>query len=208
VFTTSNEVASRLATYNGLVAEPLYHPPPLHDRLHGGPFGDYVLLPTRLEANKRPDLLVDALPLLTSRTRAVITGEGSLRASLEASARAHGRSDRLELAGFVDDDDLVDLYAGALAVVYAPFAEDYGYVTLQAFLAGKPVITSVDAGGVLEWVEDGVTGLVTDGTPAGVAGAIDALASDPDRAAALGEAGRRRVVDLSWDNVVTALLHS
>ena len=37
-------------------------------------------------------------------------------------------------------------------------------MTLQAFYAGKPVITAADSGGVLEWVEDGVTGLVTDGT--------------------------------------------
>ena len=56
------------------------------------------------------------------------------------------------------DERLIELYANALAVVYAPIDEDYGYVTLQAFLAGKPVITSSDSGGVLEWVEDGVTG--------------------------------------------------
>ena len=41
--------------------------------------------------------------------------------------------------GAVDDDDLIELYAGALAVVYPPFDEDFGYVTLEAFLARKPV---------------------------------------------------------------------
>ena len=71
---------------------------------------------------------------------------------------------RVELPGFVTDDDLVALLAGCLGVVYAPYDEDYGYVTLQAFLAGKPVITTTDSGGVLEWVEHGVTGLVVEPT--------------------------------------------
>ena len=71
------------------------------------------------------------------------------------------------MAGFVDDATLVDLLADAVAVVYSPLDEDYGYVTLQAFLAGVPVITAADSGGVLEWVTDGVTGLVTDGSAGG-----------------------------------------
>ena len=47
--------------------------------------------------------------------------------------------------------------------MFPPFDEDYGYVTLEAFLARKPVVTTTDAGGPLEFVEDGVTGLVTVG---------------------------------------------
>ena len=41
-------------------------------------------------------------------------------------------------------------------MVFAPFDEDFGYVTLESFLAHKPVITATDAGGPLEFVEDGV----------------------------------------------------
>ena len=105
----------------------------------------------------------------------------------------------------MSDDDLVRRFAEALAVVYAPYDEDYGYVTLQAFLAGKPVITATDSGGVLEWVEDGVTGLVTDGSPAGIADAIDRLAADRSLAEKMGEAGRERVAGLSWEPVVARL---
>ena len=87
-----------------------------------------------------------------------------------------------------------------------PAQEDYGYVTLQAFYAGKPVITAADSGGVLEWVENGVSGLVTDGTAAGIAAAIDKLSFDRDLARALGEEGRRRVASLDWQTVVSRLL--
>jgi glycosyltransferase involved in cell wall biosynthesis len=206
LFTTSREVAARLARYNGLEGQPLYHPPPLHDRLHPGPAGEYVFCATRLEANKRPELMVRAVPHLTSRVRMMIAGTGTLRDSLRDEVDQSARRGQVELIGFVDDERLVELYANALAVVYAPVAEDYGYVTLQAFYAGKPVITAHDSGGVLEWVEDGVTGLVTDGSPSGIAAAIDTLASDPALAQKLGAEGRRRVSDLNWDHVVATLL--
>lgn len=205
IFTTSRAVADRLARYNGLAGEPLYHPPPLHRHLHGGPAGDYVFCPTRLEHNKRPHLVVEALAHTRSGVRAVLAGRGSLLDVLRREAESLGVTARLDLPGFVDDDELVRLYAGARAVVYAPFDEDYGYVTLQAFYAGKPVITASDSGGVLEWVRDGVTGLVTDGSPEALGAAIDRLATDDQLARRLGEAGRQAVADLRWDRVVERL---
>ncbi len=206
VFTTSAVVADRLIRFNGLHGEPLYHPPPLHDRLHTGSFGDYVFAPSRLEANKRPELVVDAVAAARSGVRAVIAGRGSKQHELAKRAAAAGVTERVELPGFVSNDRLVELYSGALAVLYAPYDEDYGYVTLQAYYAGKPVITAVDSGGVLEWVEDGVTGIVTDGSPGQLGAAVDRLAHDPALAQRMGAAGHERVADLSWDRVIATLL--
>lgn len=206
IFTLSDLVSDRLRRFNGLDSEPLYHPPPLHDRLHGGPSGDYVFCPSRLEANKRPELAVEALAHLHGPTRLVLAGKGTRHDELVATARRDRTAGRLTMPGFVSDEELVTLMAGALAVVYAPFEEDYGYVTLQAFLAGKPVVTASDSGGVLEWVEHGVNGLIVDPSPGAIAAAIDELATDPDRARAMGEAGRARVAALSWPDVVSRLL--
>jgi len=206
LYTISGVVADRLRDFSGLAAKPLYHPPPLADRLHPGPFGDYVFCATRLEANKRPHLLVDSLPHTRPEVRSVVAGRGEFLHDLQDRVRRQDLGDRVELRGFVPDEELVELFAGALAVVYAPSDEDYGYVTLQAFRAAKPVITAKDAGGVLEWVEDGVNGIVTDGTGAGIAEAIDRLAADPALARRMGEAGRDRLGDLSWGPVVEALL--
>lgn len=206
IFTTSHVVADRLARFNGLDGEALYHPPPLAERFHTQRAGDYVFTPTRLETNKRPDRIVAALRHVRSGVSARIAGRGSMAAGLAAMAERLEVADRLALLGFVSDDELVEQYAGALGVVYAPLDEDYGYVTLQAFLAGKPVITSDDSGGVLEWVEDGVTGFVTDGSPEAIGDAIDRLAGDRDAARAMGEEGRRRAAGLTWDAVVERLL--
>ncbi len=206
IYTTSQVVADRLATYNGLTGTPLYHPAPLHDQLHEGEFGDYVFSPTRLEHNKRPQLTVESLAHCRDSVRGVISGRGSMQDELTALAASTGVSARLELAGFVSDERLIELYANCLAVIYPPSDEDYGYVTLQAFKAGKPVITAADSGGVLEWVEDGVNGFITDGSPTAIGAAIDTLAADPARAARMGAAGRERVVDMSWRPVVETLL--
>ena len=206
IHTLSTVVTNRLARFNGLPSTPLYHPPPLQDRLVSGPQGNYVFCPSRLEANKRPGLLIEAMAQVRTPVRAVLAGRGSLEAGLRARLATLGLTDRVDLPGFVSDETLIELFAGSLAVVYAPFDEDYGYVTLQAFLAGKPVITAADSGGVLEWVEDGVTGLITDGSPEQMGAAINRLAADPDFARALGEAGRLRAAELSWAPVVAELL--
>jgi len=205
LFALSGVVADRLARFNGLVAEPLCPPPPLHERLVPGEPGDTVLTVTRLERNKRPGLLVEAMAEVQRPVHAAVAGKGSAAGDLAATVERLGVGGRVDLLGFVDDDELVRRLAGALAVVYAPVDEDYGFVTLQAFLAGVPVITAADSGGVLEWVEHEVTGLVTDGSPGGVAAAIDRLAADRELAHKLGGAGRERATALGWDDVVARL---
>ncbi|MCU1354228.1 MAG: glycosyltransferase, partial [Acidimicrobiales bacterium] len=205
LFATSGVVADRLRRFNGLEATPLAHPPPLADLLAPRPAGApgrHVLCATRLEANKRPGLFLEAMAASGSGVPGILAGRGTLATELEEQAARLDLGPRVTLAGFVPDAELVDLYADAVAVLYAPLDEDYGYATLQAFCAGVPVITTKDAGGVLEWVEHDVTGLVTDGSPAGLGAAVDRLVADPRLAARLGAAGRAKVADLSWSSVV------
>jgi glycosyltransferase involved in cell wall biosynthesis len=205
LFANGRNTAARLMRYNGLAAEPLYHPPPLAAALRPGPYGDYVLSVGRLEANKRVDLIVRAL-VHASRVRLVVVGEGPLRPALEQAAEAAGVGDRVRFTGAIDEASLVRLYAEALGVVFPPFDEDYGYVTLEAYLADKPVITTADAGGPLEFVENDVTGFVTEPAAEAIGAAIDRLAANRPRARALGEAGHERIRSITWDGVVHRLL--
>ena len=206
LFANARNTAARLARYNGLAAEPLYHPPPLAALLHSGPLGDYVLSVGRLEANKRVDLIVRALAHTDRGVRLVVVGEGPLREPLERVAAEAGVADRVTWTGAIDNRALVDLYAGALAVVFPPFDEDYGYVTLEAFLAHKPVITTTDAGGPLEFVEHAVNGLVTEPAPEAIGAAIARLAADRRAAQTFGDAGHERVRSITWDGVVDRLM--
>ena len=91
LFTNARNTAARLARYNGLAAEPLYHPPPLAGKLTAGPRGDYVLSVGRLEANKRVDMIVGAIAHVDRRVRLVVAGEGPLRPRRVGSRRAARR---------------------------------------------------------------------------------------------------------------------
>ncbi len=138
----------------------------------------------------------------------VVVGDGSERARVEQEAVSLGLADRVRFLGAVDDDALVDLYTQALAVVYIPYDEDYGYVTLEAFLSAKPVVTADDSGGTLEFVEDGVNGRVCTADPEGIAAAINDLAANRRRAASLGDAGLSRARTITWDGVIEKLVGS
>jgi glycosyltransferase involved in cell wall biosynthesis len=206
LFTNARNTANRVARFNGLAAEPLYHPPRLADRLRAGPFGDYVLSVGRLETVKRVDLAVRALAHAPRAVSLVVAGVGTQQRATVALAGALGVADRVRFLGEVDDATLVELYAGALAVVYPPFDEDFGYVTLEAFLARKPVVTTTDAGGPNEFVVDGVNGAVVAPEPEAIGEAFAALDADRPRAARLGEAGYERARTVTWDGVVEKLV--
>lgn len=206
LFTISRNTTSRLQKYNGLASEPLYHPPLLAGTLAAGSFGDYVLSVGRLEMNKRVDLIIEALACTNRSVRLIIAGHGADRRRLDDLVARLDVADRITFAGNVDDQQLVNLYANALAVIFPPLDEDYGYVTLEAFLARKPVVTTTDAGGPLEFVDDGINGMVVEPDPASIAEAIGRLASDRALARRLGDAGFERARLITWDGVVERLV--
>ena len=208
IFSNAKNTADRLKKFNGLTAEALYHPPPLAGKLKAGPAGDYFLSVGRLEGNKRVDLIIRAMAHVDRKSRLVIAGEGPLRQELEAAAASAGVADRVTFAGGVDDGTLVDLYAGAAAIVFPPYDEDYGYITLEAFLSRKPVVTTTDAGGPLEFVTDGETGLVASSDPESLGAAMNRVASDSKRAGAMGDAGYERVRGISWDAAIDRLMQA
>ncbi|MGF1552551.1 MAG: glycosyltransferase [Paracoccaceae bacterium] len=210
VFANSGNVAARLKRYLGLGATPLYHPPPNAEALRPGAAGDYVLAPGRIGPAKRQGLLVEALAE-TRALRLVVAGPADDAAYLDRlreRARALGVDDRIEWTGAIDDETMVRLYAGARAVAYVPVDEDYGYVTLEAMLAAKPLVVTTDSGGPLEFVRDGTEGLVVAPEAGALAHAFERLADDPAEAERMGEAGHARYASMAiaWDTVVERLV--
>ena len=205
VFTNARNTAARLAKFNGLAAEPLYHPPKLATRLVSGPYSNYLLSVGRIESVKRVDMVIAALAHAPSDIRLVVAGDGTQRTAAERTAEQAGVADRVSFLGNVDDDDLIKLYADALAVIYPPYDEDFGYVTLEAFLARKPVITCTDSGGPNEFVIDGVNGFVCAPEPGELAAAINRIVADRAKAAAMGSAGHDVATAITWDGVIEKL---
>lgn len=206
-YAASELVADHVRRRCGLSATALPAPPPLADRLRpraGGP-GSFVLHVARPGIDDRPGLFLAGLAATRRRVPGVVAGLGRAPGSLPGDVERLGLADRVHLPRAVSDPMLLDLYANAVAVVHTPTRADHPQTTLQAFRAGVPVITTTDGGPVLEWVEHEVTGLVTDGTGAGLGAAIDRLVGDPELAGRLGAAGRARVADVGWERVVGTL---
>jgi len=206
LFANSRNTAGRLERYSGMEARALYAPPKLHQDLHPGPYGDYLCFVGRLDRIKRLDLTIRAMAETRGSFKLKVAGKGPHLQELQRQVTEHGLSERIEFLGFISDAEVIDLYAGCFAVVLTPHDEDYGFTTLEAFFAGKPVVTTEDAGGVLEWVRDGVTGSVSPPEPSQIAAKLDELDADRDLCARLGSAGRDLVqTEVSWPLALAAL---
>jgi glycosyltransferase involved in cell wall biosynthesis len=206
-YANSRNVAGRLERFNGISAEPLYHPPFAAELFFSAPAENYIFAPSRLEEAKRQELLIRAMAQVKSRTVAVLSGEGGQSEKLRALAAKLNVGDRVHFIGHVTDEEKLALYAHCLGVFFGPYDEDYGYVTLEAMLAAKPVITCSDSGGPLEFTRADETGFIVAPEPAEVARAIDVLCSDKARAAEMGKNGREtyRRMNISWRRVVERL---
>jgi glycosyltransferase involved in cell wall biosynthesis len=205
LFAISKNVAGRLHRSTDLEAEVLPPPPQELGYRSGEESGGFVLSVGRLDRAKRVDLLLEAAALDGS-LQVVVAGDGPDRARLEQLSAARGLDGRVTFAGRVSDAELVDLYAGCLAVFYAPFDEDFGFVPYEAFLSAKPVVTTRDAGGPLEVVVDQENGLVCEPVPEAIASALTWLAANPERARDCGRAGKHAAERVTWDAVVDRLL--
>lgn len=205
LFAISRNVSRRLRLSNGLAAEPLYPPSHLGPLLKPGRFEPYILSVARLDAAKRIDLLLHALAQVPGDLQAVLAGRGPELARLQHLTEVLGISRRVTFAGFLPDHEIAELYNHCRAVFYAPVDEDYGLSTIEAFGAGKPVITTTDAGGVLEFVEDSKSGLVSTPAPDTIAASLQAV-TDERTARRLGADNPTRVASITWEHVVERLL--
>jgi glycosyltransferase involved in cell wall biosynthesis len=208
VFTIAKRVSERLSLYSGVESKPIYHPPADAGTFVSAPALPYLFVPSRLEVLKRQDLVLKALALTKSPVQAIFAGGGGQRIQLEELAASLNLEDRIRFVGEVDRAEMIALYMNAQAVFFGPLDEDYGYVTLEAMLAAKPVVTCSDSGGPLEFVVDGQTGFVVSPEPQAIADALEKLMTAPNRAQDMGQAGleRYRSMDISWHRVVEHLL--
>jgi glycosyltransferase involved in cell wall biosynthesis len=205
--TIAGNVSSRLQRYNQIDSAPVYHPPFMAEQFYCAAPEGYVFAPSRLEAAKRQELLIRAMAHVKSDLIALICGEGGQRPGLESLVAKLGLQRRVRFVGRVTDEEKLGLYAHSLCVFFGPFDEDYGYVTLEAMLASKPVITCTDSGGPLEFVVANETGRVVAPDPSQIAEALDTLNGDRRRAAEIGANGLQRYLDLeiTWNTVVDKL---
>ncbi len=138
--------------------------------------------------------------------RLVIGGDGEERHGSNSSRGSWGSTAACRSPAVSTEAALVGHLAACRAVVFVPQGEDYGFVTVEAFAASKPVITCSDSGGPLEFVRSGQNGLVCAPDPAALAHACAEVTESPHLAERLGTQGRQDIAPLSWAAVVKKLV--
>ncbi len=210
LYANSYTVSKRLKQYNNLNAVPLYHPPANEEKYYCSNDYGYIFYPSRLEKLKRQDLLIKAMQYTHSNAVVIIAGEGSQKQVYQKLIEKLGVAEKIRMVGHISDEEKIAYYARSLAVFFAPYDEDYGYVTLEAMLSSKPVITCRDSGGPLEFIVHNENGFIVDPEPEQIAQVIDRLYESRQFAAQLGLNALQsyRNMNISWDNVVHNLIGS
>jgi glycosyltransferase involved in cell wall biosynthesis len=176
---------------------------------HGPP---RILFVGRLVARKGVDRLLEGLATIADREwRLEIVGFGPERDPLERRAGELGLSGRVEFLGRVSSDALVAAYRRATCFVLPATlderadTEGLGVVLLEAMSYGVPVVAT-RMGGIVDIVENGRTGVLVEDEPAELARGVASILDDPERARALGSAGRASVRErFGWDSIVDRL---
>ena len=203
LFVIGEEVRQRLIRFNGLDARVL-HPALLKDCFRASAADDgYAFVVSRLHRWKRVGLVIESMKHVKSPMRLLIAGTGEDEEHFRQMA---GNDRRIEFLGRVSDEALVQYYSRARLVPFVPLHEDYGYVTLEAFQSGKPVVTCDDAGEPARMVQHGISGFVSRPDPKEFARHMDYLFEHPSEARAMGVSGAESIRHIRWAAVREGIL--
>ena len=201
LFCIGKTVQKRLQQWGGFCSEVIY-PATNLEGFHCSGY-EHFLFVSRFHRWKRGDLVIQAYRKTKTDVPLFMVGAGPDEE--EWKRLAEGDS-RIVFPGQVSQSDLFDLYARALAVVFPPINEDFGYITIESMLSQTPVITCIDSGEPAEFVQHKKTGLVSDPTVNALASQLQYCADHPQEACVWGAAGCERVKEITWDRAVERML--
>jgi len=170
-----------------------------------------ILTVGRLQKHKGQDMVIKSIPIIKQKfpdVKYIIAGVGDEYCNLKKIALDMKVNNDIIFANLVSEKDLPAYYA-ACDVFIMPNRqvgsniEGFGMVFLEASAAGKPVIGGT-SGGTDDAILDGITGIRVDGNNVkSIAKAVINILSDPKKAKAMGDAGRRRAEqEFSWESIV------
>jgi len=213
IMTNSSVTQKRLHHYNHLHAEVVL--PPLNDPelFMGGASQGYIFAGGRVNASKRQHLLVEAMHQTKNPVKLIIAGPPDSKADadhLHELVERYALKDRVKLdLRFLTRTELAHYVNHALACAYLPIDEDsLGYVTMEAAVAGKALLTVTDSGGILGLVKHWQTGWVASPHPNDIADKLTRLTHQTQETLQLGVHARAlwTSLDINWPHTLTRLL--
>jgi glycosyltransferase involved in cell wall biosynthesis len=213
VFTNSRVVRDRLKKFNGVEGSVLF-PPLLDPAVYKNTgYGDEVVYISRLVSHKRQHLLVEAMAHTRTGVKVRICGADSGEGygdRLKKMALRLGAGDRVSIESrWISDEEKLEMIGRSLALAYFPLDEDsYGYPSLEGAHCHKPLLTTSDSGGVLEFAVHERNGFVCEPDAEAIAHALDRLYNDRKLVEQMGNEAYQTVekMGINWDNVIGHLL--
>jgi len=212
IHVTSRREASEAAAF-GFRLPPLHQIPNGVDMVAqsgGGADGEndgspYLLFLGRVNWKKGLDRLVRSLAHAPG-VRLVIAGndEEGYGAEIQRLADGLGVAERVQLIGDVRGARKDAILSGAAAVVLPSYSENFGNVVVEAMAAGRPVVVTPEVG-VADLVRESGAGVVVDGAPDALGGAIRTLMSDAASRHQMGQRGRAASARYAWSTVAAAM---
>lgn len=212
IFTISDETMKRLEEHNNIKSEVLYPPVSNEEALYYENIGDYLFYPSRITELKRQLLAIQAMAYTKTDVKLVITGiceNNDYLAEIENAMRNPKISKSVKfINSWITEEEKCKYMANSLGCIFIPHNEDYGYITLEAFLCKKSVITCKDSGGPTYFVDDEITGFVVDSNPKSIAEAMDRLYNNKKMAKKMGQNGYKKIheLNITWDETIRRLL--
>lgn len=211
IYTISQNVTYRMEHYTGIASKPLYHPCPDAECFYHAEAEDYILMPSRINMTKRQMFALEALTKTKSDVKLCLLGRPdneTVGKEIMDYINQHDLCERVRVMNYVSQEKKFELYAKAKAVLFIPYDEDYGYITLEAMAAGKAVITMEDSGGPLEFVLDEKTGIISKQTADELAKHLDEIWTSENMAEEYGRNGKQHLdeMEITWQNVVKELI--
>ena len=208
----AQEVDNRLNKFNHLKSTVLFPPLQNSEKYYCESTGDYIYYPSRMTELKRQHLAVEAMRFVKSGVKLVLNGKcdnPDYMITLTSIVEKYDLQDKVIIKNeWVSDEDKFRSMANSLAVMYIPYREDYGLVTLEGFYSSKPVISCNDSGGTKEFIEHDVTGLFAEPTPESLAECMDSLYLNKKKAESMGKAAYKEIIrrNITWDYTIGRLL--
>ena len=179
------------------------YPPSALPKFENNTHGDYIFTVSRLDGAKRIGLIIEAMKYVKGDVKLKIAGTGPDEERLKEMAKGDSR---IEFLGFVNDDEVIEYYGNAKGVVFIPYEEDYGLVTIEAMMSHRPVITCYDSGGTTEFVEQGRTGYISTSDAKEIGESINKLcALSDDELVEMGNNCYDKVKNINWQTVASSL---
>jgi len=184
-------------------------PAPIRKRYAIGPTDPMVLFVGRITQQKGPDLMMEAFPYVLKyhpRAKFVFAGEGEMRRGMETRAHQLGVAHAMRFVGFQTNGTLADLYKSCDVVCVPSRNEPFGIVILEAWSAGKPVVSTRN-GGPEEFVWHEVNGLKVQAQPESIAWGVGTIFADFEWARWMGRNGRIAAeTAFNWDAIADQTL--